>query len=290
MKPKLGLPLLLLPFLLTLAAPGNAAQSLRAGGNALVQTLAGNANDWKEQDWLSSPGGPVVRETSVQVGGTRASMSFTADFGVLRGDLKATVSGAGPLWAQAGGTFESFSNFVGASFADRITLAGAGLVSVVVSASLHSVIGDPNGDTTSEVKLKIDAYRNGLTRIDLAPATHNVTGETTTTRTFTVNGTAGDYFDLYADLSGLVTARMREGMMGEYVAFADASHTGMVTITAQTGSFTSASGALYTAPIPEPGSWALMMLGLVTSGLWVRSRTRPVPLRPLECSGGIRRS
>ncbi len=70
MKPKLSLPLLLLPFLLTLATPGHATQYLRAGGNALVLTLAGNASDLKEQDWLSSPMGPVVRETSVQVGGT----------------------------------------------------------------------------------------------------------------------------------------------------------------------------------------------------------------------------
>ncbi len=283
MKPKLSLPLLLLPFLLTLATPGHATQYLRAGGNALVLTLAGNASDLKEQDWLSSPMGPVVRETSVQVGGTRASMSFTADFGVLRGDLKATVLGTGPLWAQAGGTFESYTKFIGASFSDRITLVGAGPVSVVVSASLHSVIGDPNDDTTSEVKLKIDALRNGMTRMEFAPLTHNVTGDTTTTLTFTVNGTGGDYFNLSADLSGLVTARMPEGVTGEYVAFADASHTGMVTIAAQTGSFTSASGALYAAPIPEPGSWTLMMLGLFASGLWIRGRSRPAPPRLMEC-------
>lgn len=68
-------------------------------------------------------------------------------------------------------------------------------------------------------------------------------------------------------------ASVRAGELGDRRAFADATHTGLVTITALTGSFSSASGATYVAAVPEPSAYLTMVVGIATVGWRLRART-----------------
>lgn len=273
---------MLLPALLGLATASQ-AQFLRAGGSTLVVSPLGNDSDTAELGWSLRPDGVVVsRTTSSAVGGAQASMSFAAGFGLLRSALSAEVVGVGPMRAQAAGTFASFNNFVGAAFFDRITLDGAGPVSLRIGTSLHSVLGAPDSETHAEVQLKVDAFSVGVTplwRVDQSPIVHEGAGERRTASSFIVNGTAGQSFDLLVELSSLVSASTPAGQLGVRRAFADASHTGLVTITALSGSFASASGATYVAPVPEPATYISMAVGLALLGWRLRGRAGPVAAR-----------
>lgn len=273
---------MILPVLLGLGTAVQ-AQYLRAGGGTLVLSPLGNDSDTAELDWsLRSDGVVLSRATSSTFGGAHAAMSFAAGFGVLRSSLSAEVVGAGPMQAQAAGTFASFNNFVGAAFFDRITLVGAGPVSLRIGTSLHSVLGAPDAGTHAEVQLKVDAFSLGVVpvwRVNQAPIVHQGTGERRTAASFVVNGSGGQSFDLLVELSSLVSASMPAEQLGERRAFADASHTGLLTITPLSGAFTSASGATYVTPVPEPAGYLTMAVGLALLGWRMRGRAGPAAAR-----------
>jgi MYXO-CTERM domain-containing protein len=184
---------------------------------------------------------------------------------LLRGKATAQVSG-GTGNASGGGTFASFTNFVGAGFNDRITLAGPGAVTLRVLYSLHS-IGSISGEGAStQGGLDVFAFNTGGGPVLTGGRVWHLTpGENTTTLGFDITGTAGDQFTLQGELS--IFAGVVRTSVGSSSASLDADHTGLVSIEALSGSFASASGADY-APVPEPGS--LLVLGL--GALAVRRR------------------
>jgi hypothetical protein len=165
---------------------------------------------------------------------------------------------------------------VGAAFYDTITLGGpAGTpVSLRVDTSLHSILTVPTHGYAT-VQLQVDAFSVDSVpsgRISRTPIVHEGDGERTSTGTFTIYGLAGQSFDLSVELSSFVSVFTPVGESGIRRTSADASHTGQLTITALSGSFTSASGATYVSAVPEPASYVSLTLGLAMLALRTRRR------------------
>lgn len=262
--------------LLALAATSQ-AQYLRAGGYAQSGIVVNTA----EKDWVSAVAGDTLTrstEAFLGFGGTNASMSYTAGFGILRGNLRAEVNGTGPLYAAAGGSFVSSTNFVGATFMDTITLTGAGPeTALTINYSLHSINEAPDATNThADAQLKIDmiSLAPSITTIGVPGLIYNGIGNVTSSGSFEIHGVPGNSFLLFVELSGLVSATLPDGVTGHHVASSDASHTALLSIAPVTGSFSAASGASYAAlaPVPEPETYAMMLVGLGLLGVLARNR------------------
>ena len=277
MTTKHGLAWLLLPALLGLATASQ-AQYLRAGGSTFASSLGSSDGDIKDPGWISASSATVItQETSSSIEGAYAHMQFAAGFGVLRSSLNAGVTRNGEVHASASGIFGPSPDYmVGASFYDTITLGGlAGTpVSLRVDTSLHSVLSVPTHGYAT-VQLEVDAFSVDSVpsgRISPGPIVHEGAGERTSTGSFTIHGLAGQSFDLSVELSSFVSVFTPLGESGIRLTTADASHTGQLTITALSGSFTSASGATYASAVPEPASYLSLALGLAMLAMRTRRR------------------
>ena len=220
---------------------------------------------------VGGSGDILTRSATANVGGGSASTSFFAAFGSLKGQTHANLSTTGSATASSSGLFSSFNNFVGASFYDTITLAGPGVVTLSINYSLHSINSDSNALTFAETQLKMDTYSLALGNQNAGAIVHSGAGNRTDSGVITVSGVAGQQFFLEGELSSLSSVIYGSSDSGTHTAESDALHTGTVWITPTSGSFTSASGSSYMAPVPEPMTIVVLGLG---SGMLLRRRSR----------------
>lgn len=240
------------------------AQSLRAGANAQIVTSSGNDFLTNEQSWVSGvAGSPLTRSASVSNTKAIARTEFTSDFGSLKGKTFASLNDTGVASSSSRGTFESFSPFTGAGFFDTLTLTGSGAVSFVLHFSFHSLDVDPNALTSVESKFKLDTFSStpGLVN-NVGAFVHSGDGNHFTASNILISGLAGQKFDLMAEMSSFSTVQYGAGVSGNYFASSDATHTASVWIEPVSGGFTAASGSQYLEPVPEPGTLAVVGLGL----------------------------
>lgn len=248
-----------------LVLPSAQAQFLRASAVTTISDSAGGAFQSREQDWIiQGSTDTLIRSAYASTVHSMASASFAAAFGVLKGDVDAQTSNPGTTNHNASGrgTFFPFTNGVGASFNDKITLAGAPTVRLRVSYGLHSILEESGTGALAESALDTYAYpiAGGPVRTS-AIIRHNGPGEFRSAASFVIEGTAGSEWGLQADLYAF--ASVLSNTPGFSSANADASHTGLITIEALEGTFSSASGHNYVAAVPEPASFAVLGVGLL---------------------------
>lgn len=237
----------------------SSAQALRAGARAQVISVWGTPSQTSETDWTVAT--VLTRSAEAHAGGGHATSTFTSAFGVLKGRTYAETSGTGPITSTASGTFADFNNFVGAAFFDRITLVGAS--SIRINYSFHTFNEDPNANTLAETEFKFDTFSSIPTNtFNVAKFVHSGAGNHTNSGSVVINGPGGHTFDLLVAMSSFSNSRLADGVTDSYFARSDATNTAMVTIEPLSGSFTSASGSTYAAPVPEPASLATIALGL----------------------------
>ncbi len=248
-----------------LVIPSAQAQYLRASAVTTISDSAGGAFQSREQDWIIQGSTEnLVRSAYASTIHSMASSSFTAAFGVLKADVDAQTSNPGTTNHNASGrgTFFPFTNGVGASFNDKLTLLGAGPVRLRVSYNLHSILTESGAGALAESALDTFAYplAGGLVRTS-AIIRHDGPGEFRSAASFLIEGTAGSEWGLQADLYAF--ASVLSNTPGFSRARTDAFHTGLITIEALEGTFTSASGHNYVAAVPEPASFAVLGVGLL---------------------------
>lgn len=252
--------LLFLAASLALASNGY-AQYLRAGAHAHISSLSGNASQTRETPWaIATAGSWASRTAAVSNVAGSASSTFESTFGHLRGSTSAHLSTVGSAFASATGTFGDFTNFVGASSYDTITLAGPGEVRLRLTYHLHTINQDPNDSTVVDTKFKIDTFSTALGNRNMPAFSHVGAGNLTSTNWFEIVGVAGQKFDLLLALSSFSAVDLGSGVAGTHTASSDFMSTAMLSIEPISGSFTSASGAGY-APVPEPASLAALSIG-----------------------------
>ena len=255
----------------------SSAQFLRAGSFAQVVSAAGNPSQTNEQGWVASSAPAILsRSASAVAGGGSAQTTFISEFGRLRGSTYAETSGLGPLTSSSTGTFADFNNFVGAAFFDSITLTGVGEVTININFSFHSVNVDPNENTLAESEFKFDTFSSiEANTHNVAKISHSGAGNRTNSGSVTITGPSGHKFDLLVALSGFSASRLPADVTNSYSASSDATNTALVTIQPVNGSFTSASGASYAEPVPEPATIAVLGMGMLALK---RRRSAVMPL------------
>jgi hypothetical protein len=249
-------------FLILAIAGITNGQFLRAGARAQVVSIDGNDSITSESAWAMHGFGTVVSETATaSAGANLADTFFSAEFGRLRGKTYARSSGTGGATVGSFGTFSSINNFVGAGFFDTLTLTGEVPVSLRINYSFHSIntLSAMNADATTVFKL--DTFSTSLGNQNIPAITHNGAGERTDSGSFIINGVAGNTFDLLAEMSSFSSSFLASSQTGTFTAVSDELNTGLITIDVISGSFSSASGSTYSAPVPEPASLAVLGLG-----------------------------
>lgn len=241
------------------------AQYLRTGATALVSDASGFDTKRNETDWTLSTGVPISQSATASTGSGFANANFTAGFGLLKGLTQSSSSFNAGLRAvaQSNGTFAGFNSFIGAGFNDKITVSGAGAVVVTINYKLHSNQTSGGGaGASTQAALDVFSYGSTFTgQVGGGKIQFDGDGNRTGTRSYSLTLQNGDSFFVQGELAAYSFVTLNStNPYGDYFATTDATNTGSITITASGGTFSSASGASY-APVPEPGSLSLMLLG-----------------------------
>lgn len=265
--------LFILAALLGATLPVAAAPSLTANHGAFAQTYwcCGNA----PPSIVSQSGAGTVEATSWS---SSATAMGTPDYGILSGAVSASANRFGNYSnVQSNGTIRDI-------WSDEFTIASAGLaagtpVQVRVTVALdYSAMQQSTTGASSNLQAIAALHFNGpdapwITGVTYEPGAGGLQGNASSTlageASFASN--VGAKFQLFGDLY-LVTAAFATNSPSS--ASASLSGTARYTVSVLTpgAGVSSASGAAYVTPVPEPQTAAMLLAGLAFMGVLFRRR------------------
>ena len=265
--------LLITAALLGAAMQAAAAPSLTANHSAFAQTrwCCGDA----PPNIVSLSGTGTLDATSWA---SSAHAEGTPDYGFLTGAVSASASRfSGYTNIQSNGTIRDI-------WADEITIASAGLaagtpVQVKVTVALdYSAMQQSTSGASTNLRAIAALHFNGpdapwITGVTYEPGAGGLQGNASSTLTGEASfaSNVGAKFHLFGDLY-LVTAAFADNNPSS--ASASLSGTARYTVSVLTpgAGVSSASGAAYVTPVPEPQTAAMLLAGLACMGALLRRR------------------
>lgn len=210
-----------------------------------------------------------------------ASTTGTAEFGVLKATAQAHVESTAANTAtnnnvagDATGTVQLVSNDSITITSDSLAAGTAVTVNFVVS--LDSTIDfDGQGGFGSAAALFAINDGTGLNQIAAFNAFPEGANNGTQTGSLAYATTVGAVIDFNFNLTAFASAQYQQDGNGEMSSMIDvqAGNTALLGIVTGPGfSFIADSGASYTAPVPEPETYAMLLAGLGLVGFAARRR------------------
>ena len=265
--------LIIMAALLGAALPATAAPSLTANHGAFAQTY-----------WCCGDAPPSIVSLSgagtldAESWSSRATAMGTLGYGILSGAVSASANRYGSYSnVQSNGTIRDI-------WSDEFTIASAGLaagtpVQVKVTVALdYSAMQQNTSGASTNVQAIAALHFNGpdapwITGVTYQPGAGGLQGSVSSTLAGEASFAShvGSKFQLFGDLY-LVTAAFADNNPSS--ASASLSGTARYTVSVLTpgAGVSSASGAAYVTPVPEPQTFAMLLAGLACMGVLLRRR------------------
>jgi hypothetical protein len=198
-----------------------------------------------------------------------AAAAASADFGALHAYGQAQY---GPLDDSNGGHGYGF-----ASFSDELTVLGTNDVTVTFTSIVEGAFqGD--GDGVSQLRVLNIVDGSELGELDINAGVDQF--DPTEIKSEYVTLQPGHTYVIFDEITAAATADSRGAHNDSFAETADLSGTGLLYIDGPAGTLSFLSGHDYSTPsigdVPEPSTWAMMILGFCGVGALLRRRKQAI--------------
>jgi hypothetical protein len=214
-------------------------------------------------------GGPTSLTASDGGQNESAAASAAADFGALHAYGQAEY---GPLDESNGGHGYGFASFI-----DEVTVLGTQGVTVTFTSIVEgSFLND--GDGVSQVRVINLFDGSELGELDMNAGVDQF--DPTEIKSEYVTLEPGHTYVIFDEITAAATADSRGAHNDSFAETADLSGTGLLYIDGPAGTLSFLSGHDYSTPsigdVPEPSTWAMMILGFCGVGALLRRRKQAI--------------